>query len=137
VRQSGFAKRSTGPQKQPDYDYTNRAALWDTRHQSGRYTAFGEAMELTATTDSAVAIFGPGEEVHAEFESALPPLPEGWTRRFVLELDGWCKDMDLHTKDGETIDPLPVREVDAADAAAMERRDALHRRCNMRYEGGR
>jgi len=63
VEQPGFALRTTGPQHLPDYDWTRRAPLWDTRFQSGAYTHFGNAMELVAATDDAVAIFGPGEAV--------------------------------------------------------------------------
>ena len=47
-----------------------------------------------------VAIFGPGEDVRLEFEAPADAVPAGWTRRVVLETDGWCKDMDLYTKDG-------------------------------------
>jgi len=59
--------------------------------------------ELVAEKDDAVAIFGPGEEVHLEFAAPPEGAPEGWTRRLVLETRGWCKDMDLYTKDGETV----------------------------------
>ena len=50
-------------------------------------------------------------------------------RRFVLDARGWCKDMDLYTKDGDTVEPLPGRR----DAAAA----ALQRRYSTRYESGR
>jgi hypothetical protein len=50
----------------------------------------------------------------------------------VLELDGWCKDMDLFTKDGETLDPQPMRGERRTPAA-----EALHERFNTRRQGGR
>ena len=84
--------------------------------------------ELVAEKDDAVAIFGPGEEVHLEFAAPRQGAPEGWTRRLVLETRGWCKDLDLYTKDGETVEPLPGR--------ATPGRDALHRRYNTRYQAG-
>jgi hypothetical protein len=129
----GFPRRTTGPQRQPGYDYTRRAPLWDTRHQDGFYTRFGPVDELVGTVDDAVAILGPGEEVHLEFRAPESEPPPGWTRRYVLLLNGWCKDMDLYTRDGETVGPLPTRE-EGADTKA---RDALHRRYQTRFESGR
>ena len=35
VRMSGFAHRTTGPQRTPHYDYTRRAPMLDTRHPRG------------------------------------------------------------------------------------------------------
>jgi hypothetical protein len=107
VAETGFPRRSTGSQHQPGYDYAERAPLWDTRVQPGHYTAFGPAEDLVAEPDNALAIIGPGEEIHVEFRAELPALPAGWTRRFVLETHGWAKDMDLYTRDGETLGPLP------------------------------
>ena len=130
VDESGFAYRTTGPQRQPHYDYTNRPALWDTRHMSGYYTEFGDSTELVTHTDDAVAIIGPGEEVHIEFENTLPPLSKGWTRRFVVESNGWAKDMDLFTKNGETVGPLPTT------GKPQSIRDSLHTRYNTRFRSG-
>jgi len=129
----GFAHRTTGPRRQPSYDYDRRTPLWDTRHQRGWYTAFGRVDELVAREDDALAIFGPGEEIELRFEAtALPPIQPGWTRRFVLEARGWCKDMDLYTQDGDTLEPLPA----ASPPHDQTLRDALHRRLNTRYMSG-
>ena len=48
----------------------------------------------------------------------------------MVEARGWCKDMDLFTKDGETIEPLPRSGVSSND------RDQLHERYNTRYRSG-
>jgi hypothetical protein len=128
---AGFAHRPELPQRRPYYDYGRRAPLWDTRHQRGRYTAFGDVGELVGATDDAVVIFGPGEEVDLAFDASIDALRPGWSRRFVLETDGWCKDMDLYTRDGETVAPIPARGTPSAA------RDALHRRYNTRYRSGR
>jgi Flp pilus assembly protein TadD len=128
VRPMGFPLRSTGGQRQPHYDYDRRAPLWDTRHMAGHYTEFGPAEALVASRDDAVAIIGPGEEVHLEFAAPAAPPPAGWQRRLVLEADGWAKDMDLYTRDGATVGPLPGRPSPA--------RDALHARFNTRYADG-
>jgi hypothetical protein len=132
--QTGYAKRTTGPQRQPHYSYRERAPFFDCRHMDGLYTAIGPVEELISGFDDALAIFGPGEEIQIEFSAALEPLPPRWTRRYVLETRGWCKDMDLYTKDGETVGPLP-----ASNSAGGEtpRRRELHEKYNTRYEIGR
>lgn len=131
VRPLGFPQRSTGAQRQPSYDLGRIAPLWDTRIQSGFYTAFGKVDELVADDDDALAIIGPGEQIHLEFDAALPPLAQGWSRRFVLQAHGWAKDMDLYTRDGDTIGPLPVTGKDGA------RRDRLNNKYNTRFASGR
>ena len=130
VRESGFPLRTSGAQRQPDYDYRNRAPLWDTRHMAGFYTAFGRMDELVAHADDAVAIIGPGEEIHLEFEAPGSPPAPGWSRILVLETNGWAKDMDLFTHSGETLSPLPT--TGKPDTA----RELLHARFNTRYRSG-
>jgi hypothetical protein len=49
----------------------------------------------------------------------------------VLETHGWAKDMDLYTRDGDSIAPLPVSGKDAA------RRDRLNNKYNTRFASGR
>ncbi len=129
LRKAGFAKRSTLDQFRPHYDYANLSPFWDTRYMAGMYTALGSVNELVNAIDDAVAIIGPGEEVHLEF--VVPqPAPPGWSRFFVLESNGWAKDMDLYTRDGDTVGPLP-------GTGKPERiRDALHERYNTRYQAG-
>src|SRR5262249_39688438 len=91
VRPMGFPRETIGPQRQPSYDLGRIAPLWDTRIQSGFYTAFGRVDELVADVDDALAIIGPGDQIHFEFDAALPPVTPGWNRRFVLETYGWAK----------------------------------------------
>ena len=126
---SGFPRREMHAGRRPSYDYDRRAALWDTRYLKGRYTALGPVADLLTAEDGAVAIFGPGEELHLEFAAPPQPPKTGWTRRFVLETRGWCKDMDLYTKDGDTVEPVPGRR---APAAAR-----LQARYTTRYLSGR
>lgn len=128
----GFPVRTTGRQRQPSYDYGRREQFGDVRHQAGFYTAWGDCLELVATTDDASAIIGPGEEIRLRFKS-LPPPTEGLTRRWVLELDGWCKDMDLFTVNGERLEPLPARENGDPGTSARE----LMGRFNTRFASGR
>ena len=103
--------------------------LWDARYPTGAYTTEGPIADLMADEDGAMAIIGPGEEVHLEFAAPSRPVAPGWTRRFVLDARGWCKDMDLYTKDGSTVEPLPGRRGSAAER--------LQRQYTIRYESGR
>ena len=129
--ESGFPERTTGRQRLPQYDDRLRVPFWDTKAQAGWYTELGRVNELLELKDSAVAIIGTGEEVELHFE-ALEDVAEGYRRYFVVEADGWCKDMDLYTRDGETVRPIP--SLDQVDRSYV---DALHRRFNTRYRSGR
>ncbi len=133
VADAGFAQRPSLPQRRPWYDYERRVPLWDVRFQEGFYTAFGDCTPLLAETDDAVAIFGGGEEIRLEFDSDVSEAPPDWTRTWVLELDGWCKDMDPYTGLGDTLEPLPLR----AGSVSTPQREALHRRFNTRFAAGR
>jgi len=130
VQSTGFPLRTTGLQRLPHYDYNHRLPFWDTRHMAGFYTEFGAAEELISETDDALAIFGPGEEIHLEFEASHEAPPAGWTRTAVFESRGWAKDMDLFTRDGATLAPLPV------SGRPSDRRDLLNARYNTRYRSG-
>ena len=121
----GFPKRITREQFRPDYDYSERKPFWDTRQMSGNYSEFGSVAPLLQDADEAVAIFGPGEEVHLSF-TAVEGMTLGPQDRFVLEVEGWCKDMDLYTRDGDTVGPLPSR------GAPGKNRESLHRSFNTR-----
>ena len=133
VRSSGFAHRTTGPQRTPHYDYDNRLTRGDAKHASGFYTSMGDAFELVEQSDSAVAIVGSGEEIHLEFDVPKPPK-EGFRRYYAIEFQGWAKDMDLYTEHGDTVEPLPNH--DNITAAQLSKRNMLHTRYNVRYQSG-
>jgi hypothetical protein len=130
VADAGFPLRTTGIQHLPHYDYARRSPFWDTRHMKGFYTEFGPAEALVERVDGAVAIIGPGEELHLEFEAPENALPQGWSHAIVLESNGWAKDMDLYTRDGDALAPLPLSEKPSIH------RDHLHERFNTRYRAG-
>ena len=127
----GFAKRSTFAQKRPFYDRSIMLPLWDCRFQYGMYTELGDVRELLTVDDDALAVFGPGEEIALHFRAPSIEQQPGTTRRYVLVTAGWCKDMDLFTKDGETIEPLPSL------ASEAPRNSALREKLRTRPMGGR
>lgn len=127
---SGFPNCRRTPDGPPRCDYEQRAPFADVRVPAGLYTAYGDALPLLAETDDALAIIGPGDELELEYAVPQVPAAPGWSRFYVLEVNGWVKDMDLYTKDGETVEPLPDNKLPDA------KRDELHRRFNTRYRDG-
>ncbi|MCZ6834819.1 MAG: FG-GAP-like repeat-containing protein, partial [Planctomycetota bacterium] len=126
LQRQGFARHTVGPQSYPNYDYDQRSTFWDTKAQTGQYTSFGRVDALVSQADDALAIFGPGEEVHLEFRQLDDEVQEGWTRVYVLESEGWCKDRDLYTRDGRTLGPIPKQGSGTSD------RQKLHTKFNTR-----
>ncbi len=91
------------------YDYDRIDAFHVTR-LSGRLTRLGDVTELLRQADDRFVLFGPGDEVTVHFDAqALPDLPPGWKRSFVLRTWGYCKDAGPFTATGETVEPLPFR----------------------------
>jgi hypothetical protein len=103
---------------------------------SGNLTRSGDVTELLQKRDDRFVIFGPGDEVTAEFDSrTLPPLPEGWTRSFVLRTWGYCKDFSHFTATGATIEPLPFHGMSKYPYGLDEHypRDPLHDEYRRKY----
>ena len=98
---------------------------------AGDYTAFGPVEELVADTTTHWPSSAPARRSTSSSRAPAGAAAEGWTRRLVLETDGWCKDMDLYTRDGGTLEPLPARGEDPA------LRVRLHETYNTRYQSGR
>jgi hypothetical protein len=132
LAKTGFPRRDTGEQRLPSYDYEDRSPFWDTEYPEGYYTALGPVEPLIEAVDDAVVTIGPGEEAQLAFGSELPPLSDGWSRQFVLTVNGWAKDMDMYTADGGTVGPFPTRD-GAMSASARELMD----RYTVRYQAGR
>ena len=58
--------------------------------------------------DDRLVIMGSGDELRLKFDARiLPPVPPGWTRDFLLKVDGWAKDRDPNTAFSTSVEPLP------------------------------
>ena len=105
----GFSEARIHPErKQPDtffYGAVSSNSFWNPT--PGMYTRYGEVRELLQGVDDRLAILGSGDEIKLQFSSALPPLPSGWTRDFLLKVDGWAKDRDPNTAFSTSVEPLP------------------------------
>ncbi|NND81420.1 MAG: tetratricopeptide repeat protein [Gammaproteobacteria bacterium] len=132
VVKSGFYQRVNHAQRRPEYIYQQRRPFGDVKYPTGMYTSLGEMTELVSSADDALAIIGPGEEIHVNFTEPSAPA-EGLRRWYVLETRGWAKDKDLYTYQGDTVGPLPIAYPDAD----TDRRDALHKKYNTRFQSGR
>jgi Tfp pilus assembly protein PilF len=138
LAQKGFPLRTTGIQRRPGFDYDQRVPFWDTRYLRGAYTMFGDVLELAQAQDDALVLVGAGEELEVRFAAAAASdhhaAGSAPQRRFVLGAYGWAKDMDMYTRGGDTVGPLPSR---SADPRVLARRDALHARYHLRPLSGK
>ena len=106
----GFSEAKIHPQrKQPDtflYDRVSPTSFWNPT--SGLYTRYGDVRDLLLDVDDRLVIMGSGDELRLRFNAhSLPPLPAGWTRDFLLKVDGWAKDRDPNTAFSMSVEPLP------------------------------
>lgn len=106
----GFSKVVVHPERtQPERFFYNQPMAhtsWD--QTPGMYTRYGDVLELVGDVDDRFIVMGSGDEVRLRFDgSSLPPLPAGWTRDFLLKVDGWAKDRDANTAHSQTVEPLP------------------------------
>jgi hypothetical protein len=85
--------------------------------------------ELVTSADDRYVVMKGGDAVRLGFDaSALPPLPEGWVRDYLIVLDGWDKDADKNTVAGQTVEPLPFHGMDDARYGELEfPEDEAHR----------
>jgi tetratricopeptide (TPR) repeat protein len=110
LRFRGFSKVLIHPERrQPErfvYDEVRPVSTWNPT--PGWYTRYGDVRELMRVVDDRLVVMGPGDELRLSYDAArLPSLPEGWTRDFLLLVDGWEKDRDANTAYSQTVEPLP------------------------------
>ena len=91
-----------------DYGYNRVSVTGPFQHQRGNYTHYGDVTALVKGTDNRFAIFGSGEEIATEFDTAqLPVLPAGWKRDYFFYANGYVKDMDWWDASPFTVAQLP------------------------------
>lgn len=134
----GFSTPTIHPERtQPEtFDYAKRMPLSMWNPTPGMYTRYGDVTELLGATDDRLVIMGSGDEVRLLFPaSGLPALKPGWTRDFLLFVDGWAKDGDANTAFSQTVEPLPFHAMSAYPYPPTEKYpdDALHREYRERY----
>jgi tetratricopeptide (TPR) repeat protein len=110
----GYTREISPDGMQPlmyDYDHVDPAPLAGFH---GKLTRHGDVTPLLRADDDQFCVVGPGDEVQIEFPaSALPLVPSGWTRSYIVRGIGYCKDADPFTATSDSIEPLPWRGMPA------------------------
>ena len=105
-----------------DYDYDRVSLTGQFQRERGEYTRFGDVTPLLKAIDDHYVIFGSGEEIAAEFDSAkLPALPAGWKRDYFFYANGYVKDMDWWDASPFTVAQLPFHAMTSYPYPAREK----------------
>jgi len=110
LRYRGFSRVKIHSERiQPEnfsYEEWSPVTMWNPT--PGLYTRYGEVRDLLTKTDDRLVIMGSGDELRLLFNADhLPPVARGWTRDFLLLVDGWAKDADANTAHARSVEPLP------------------------------
>jgi len=104
----------------PDYNSITQGQKW--RDLVGTYTKYGDVLQLLLNSDSKYVIMNAGDEISLQFDAtSLPKLEKGWSRDFLFYNDGWLKDGDLNTAQGQTVGPLPFHGMSSYPEGAKDR----------------
>ena len=137
LRARGFSAEVHAGHPAPlTYDYARVSKVSPWKTMAGRYTREGDVQELLAVADDMFVIARDGDEVALTFDaSELEPLPEGWTRTYFLQADGYSKEMDINSAIPDTVEPLPFHGMTGYPYGESERYpDTLeHRRYRESY----
>ena len=109
----GFPREVPGkPAADLTYVYDEVSPYGPYARHRGFYTRYGDVRPLVSGIDDRFTIFGAGDQVSLEFDAtALPPARDGWTRDYLLFVDGYVKDMDFYAAHAQTVTPLPFRNM--------------------------
>ncbi len=109
----GFPLKIEGkPAGNVKYIYEKTSATGPYTRPAGAYTRYGDVRPLLDSVDDKFVVFGSGDEVALDFDTAtLPALPQGWVRDYFFIANGYEKDMDFYAYRGDAVDPLPFRDM--------------------------
>jgi hypothetical protein len=100
--------------QQPEqFLYSHVRAVSNWNPTPGLYTRYGNVKPLVQRADDRMVVMGSGDELSLEFPANLPPPPAGWSRDFLLLVDGWAKDADANTAFSDSVLPLPFHSMSA------------------------
>ena len=123
--------------RQPDtYIYASVSSTSSWNPTPGFYTRYGDVRELARNMDDRLIIMGSGDELALRFSAAaFPPLKPGWTRDYLLKVDGWAKDRDANTAFSTTVEPLPFHAMSVYPYPNNEHfpNDAAHEQYRREY----
>lgn len=122
----GFSKEVLTGRSQPhwyDYNQTNLEPNWPP--MMGKFTRYGDVLDIVANDDDHIVVMGAGDEMRLRFELPSKPVAEGFTRDLVMHNVGWDKDADLNTLDGQSSLPLPFSKMKNYPPPADQRDEAI------------
>ena len=119
----GFSAEMTPDGREPyGYDYGRVSTIVPWKLMPGRYTREGDVRELVRAADDFFVVSRPGDALSMAFDAtAVPALPAGWTRTFLLHSVGYSKEMDPHSASPDEASPMPFRTMTRYPYAAPER----------------
>jgi Tfp pilus assembly protein PilF len=137
LRWRGFSTEIAPDGRPPfTYDYHRVLPVAPWKTMPGRYTREGDVAPLLVASDDRFVVSAPGDEVALAFAArALPPLPGGWTRTFLLYVDGFSKEMNLHSASPDRLEPLPFHRMSRYPYSPPEHypRTPAHERYRSEY----
>ncbi|HET6889518.1 MAG TPA: FG-GAP-like repeat-containing protein [Pyrinomonadaceae bacterium] len=109
LRWRGFSREFSADGREPfGYDYEQASLNSPWKVMTGRYTREGDVLELLLKSDDMFVISRPGDVISLSFDAdALPAMPRGWSRTFLLYADGFSKEMDINSASPDQVGPLP------------------------------
>ncbi|MCA9020946.1 MAG: CRTAC1 family protein, partial [Planctomycetaceae bacterium] len=108
----GFSTPLIHPGNGPErYDYQSLTTGIQWPPMQGGFTRYGDVKSLVESADNRLVIMGSGDEMRLRFKVPDEPVKSGWKRDFILHSVGWDKDANLHTILGQSVEPLPFREM--------------------------
>jgi tetratricopeptide (TPR) repeat protein len=109
LRFRGYPKQIEGASPGDlDYNYNLVSLTGPFQRERGNYTRMGDVTPLLKSVDDRFVVFGSGEEIAAEFDTAqLPALPAGWKRDYFFYANGFVKDMDWWDASPFTVSQMP------------------------------
>ena len=101
----GFPSSHSWPQS---YDRTKISPTASWKVHVGNYTRFGDVRPLLLKQDDMFVTTRSGDEIAVVFDlNQLPETPKGWRREYIIYVDGFGKDMDIHSASPDSVGPLP------------------------------
>jgi tetratricopeptide (TPR) repeat protein len=105
-----------------DYNYNLVSLTGPFQRERGNYTRMGNVTPLLKSVDDRFVVFGSGEEIAAQFDTAqLPALPAGWKRDYFFYANGFVKDMDWWDASPFTVSQMPFHAMSTYPYPAGEK----------------
>ncbi|REJ79928.1 MAG: hypothetical protein DWQ36_01460 [Acidobacteria bacterium] len=126
LRYRGFSRMYREAPNAPHrylYDEVTTDSPW--QPAGGRYTGYGDVLDLLTEVDDRLVVMAPGDEIALSFAvGALPAPAAGMQRTYLLESWGWDKDFDRNTWEATSAQPLPFSGMDGYPFSSPRRESA-------------